>query len=86
MSGTGVSIGGSGHTAFGRYDARSLEDLIVEAAREATDVSMHAISCRQLTGQAGEMQVEGPEFGLIFHVGGAAVANSATVLQAGPGR
>lgn len=32
---SGIHIVGSGHTAFGRLDARSLEDLIVEAVREA---------------------------------------------------
>ena len=48
----------------------------------ATGVSMHAIAYRQLTGQAGDMQIDGPEFGLIFNMGGAAVANYASVLQA----
>jgi acetyl-CoA C-acetyltransferase len=48
----------------------------------ATGVSMHAISYRQLTGQAGDMQLEQPEFGLVFNMGGAAVANYTSVLQA----
>ena len=48
----------------------------------ATGVSMHAIAFRQLTGQAGEMQRQGAEWGLTFNMGGAAVANYATVLQA----
>ncbi|WP_323040317.1 thiolase domain-containing protein [Gemmobacter sp.] len=48
----------------------------------ATGVSMHAIGFRQLTGQAGEMQRQGAEWGLAFNMGGAAVANYATVLQA----
>ncbi len=48
----------------------------------ATGVSMHSIAYRQLTGQAGEMQIDSPEFGLIFNMGGAAVANYASVLQA----
>lgn len=47
----------------------------------ATGVSMHAISYRQLTGQAGEMQLPGAELGLIFNMGGAAVANYASVLE-----
>lgn len=48
----------------------------------ATGVSMHAIAFRQLTGQAGDMQRQGAEWGLTFNMGGAAVANYATVLQA----
>lgn len=51
----------------------------------ATGVSMHAISYRQLSGQAGEMQLDKADLGLIFNMGGAAVANYATVLQAGRG-
>ena len=37
MSKTGVCIVGSGHTAFGRFDGRTLEELIVEATREALE-------------------------------------------------
>src|SRR5690606_12260708 len=48
----------------------------------ATGVSMHAISFRQLTGQAGDMQIDGPSLGLVFNMGGAAVANYASVLEA----
>lgn len=48
----------------------------------ATGVSMHAISYRQLTGQAGAMQLNNPQFGLVFNMGGTAVANYATVLEA----
>ena len=49
----------------------------------ATGVSMHALSFRQLTGRAGEMQIEqAPAFGLVFNMGGAAVANYASVLEA----
>ena len=48
----------------------------------ATGVSMHAIAYRQLTGQAGAIQAAGAEWGLTFNMGGAAVANYATVLQA----
>lgn len=48
----------------------------------ATGVSMHAIAYRQLTGQAGDLQIDHPEFGLIFNMGGAAVANYTSVLQA----
>lgn len=48
----------------------------------ATGVSMHALAFRQLTGQAGEMQRKGAEHGLVFNMGGAAVANFASVLAA----
>lgn len=48
----------------------------------ATGVSMLALAYRQLTGQAGAMQRAGAEWGLSFNMGGAAVANYATVLQA----
>lgn len=49
----------------------------------ATGVSMHAISYRQLTGQAGDMQLNKADYALIFNMGGSAVANYATVLEAG---
>ena len=48
----------------------------------ATGVSMHALAFRQLTGQAGAMQRPGAEWGLTFNMGGAAVANYATILKA----
>lgn len=48
----------------------------------ATGVSMHAMAFRQLTGQAGDMQRPGAEIGLVFNMGGAAVANYASVLVA----
>lgn len=48
----------------------------------ATGVSMHALGYRQLTDQAGEMQRQGAEWGLLFNMGGAAVANYASILQA----
>lgn len=48
----------------------------------ATGVSMHAISFRQLTGQAGEAQLEDANLGLVFNMGGSAVANYASVLEA----
>ena len=48
----------------------------------ATGVSMHALSYRQLTGQAGEMQLDSARLGLVFNMGGAAVANYASVLEA----
>lgn len=48
----------------------------------ATGVSMHAITYRQLTGQAGDMQLDNANMGLIFNMGGTAVANYASVLEA----
>ncbi|MBB4287595.1 acetyl-CoA acetyltransferase [Roseospira goensis] len=48
----------------------------------ATGVSMHALAFRQLTGQAGEIQRNGAEVGLVFNMGGAAVANYVSVLEA----
>ncbi|MEM9222490.1 MAG: acetyl-CoA acetyltransferase [Pseudomonadota bacterium] len=48
----------------------------------ATGVSMHVISAMQLTGEAGEMQLDAPELGGIFNMGGAAVANYVSILQA----
>src|SRR5690625_3625519 len=48
----------------------------------ATGVSMHAMSFRQLTGQAGEGQRKGANMGLVFNMGGAAVASYASVLEA----
>lgn len=48
----------------------------------ATGISMHAISFRQLTNQAGDIQLPGANIGLVFNMGGSAVANYATVLEA----
>ncbi len=46
----------------------------------ATGVSMHALAYRQLTGRAGEMQKAGAELGVVFNMGGSAVANYVSVL------
>jgi acetyl-CoA C-acetyltransferase len=48
----------------------------------ATGVSMHALSFRQLTGAGGDMQLAGANLGLVFNMGGAAVASYASVLEA----
>ena len=48
----------------------------------ATGVSMHVLAARQVTGTAGDMQVPGAELGLVFNMGGSAVANYASVLEA----
>ncbi len=47
----------------------------------ATGTSMHALACMQLTGTAGGIQVEGAELAGVFNMGGAAVANYASVLE-----
>lgn len=48
----------------------------------ATGVSMHALAYRQVTGQAGDMQAKGAERGIIVNMGGAGVANYASVIAA----
>jgi len=48
----------------------------------ATGVSMHALAFRQLTNQAGDLQVPGADLGLLFNMGGSAVANYVSVLEA----
>lgn len=48
----------------------------------ATGVSMHVMAARQVTGQAGGMQVPGAELACVFNMGGAAVANYVSVLEA----
>lgn len=48
----------------------------------ATGVSMHVIAARQLTGQAGDMQLPDPKLGLCFNMGGGAVASYVSVLEA----
>jgi acetyl-CoA C-acetyltransferase len=46
----------------------------------ATGVSQHVIAALQLSGRAGEMQLQAPKLGLVHNMGGLAVANYATVL------
>ncbi len=48
----------------------------------ATGVSMHVLTAMQLTGEAGGIQVKNAEVGGIFNMGGAAVANYVSILQA----
>ena len=43
---------------------------------------MHVVSAMQLAGEAGDMQVKGAETAGIFNMGGAAVANYVSILQA----
>lgn len=52
----------------------------------ATGVSMHVIAARQLVGEAGDMQLPGAELGLCFNMGGGAVANYVSILEAVSGR
>ena len=48
----------------------------------ATGVSMHVLSAMQLTETAGDIQVKDAELAGIFNMGGAAVANYVSILQA----
>ena len=48
----------------------------------ATGVSMHVIAAMQLTGQAGAMQLPKAEIAGVFNMGGAAVANYVSILEA----
>ena len=48
----------------------------------ATGVSMHVIAAMQLTGQAGDMQLPKADLAGVFNMGGAAVANYVSILEA----
>jgi acetyl-CoA C-acetyltransferase len=48
----------------------------------ATGVSMHAITAMQLTGLAGAMQLPKADIAGVFNMGGAAVANYVSILEA----
>ena len=48
----------------------------------ATGVSQHVMAAMQLSGTAGAMQVPGARLGAVFNMGGAAVANYLSVLEA----
>lgn len=47
----------------------------------ATGVSMHVLCAKQLTGEAGEMQLPSPELAMCVNMGGGAVTTYATVLE-----
>ncbi|KQX72329.1 thiolase domain-containing protein [Aeromicrobium sp. Root472D3] len=47
----------------------------------ATGVSQHVMAAMQLTGEAGDMQLPAADRAAVFNMGGAAVANYATVLE-----
>ena len=42
---------------------------------------MHVLAAMQLTGSAGEMQIDGARLGGLFNMGGAAVANYVSILE-----
>ncbi len=48
----------------------------------ATGVSQHVMAAMQLSGTAGEMQLPAARLGAVFNMGGAAVANYLSVLEA----
>lgn len=48
----------------------------------ATGVSMHVMVSRQLTSSADDMQVPNASLGLVFNMGGSAVANYCSILEA----
>jgi acetyl-CoA C-acetyltransferase len=47
----------------------------------ATGVSQHVMSAMQLTGEAGDMQIQDANLAGIFNMGGASVANYVSVLE-----
>lgn len=47
----------------------------------ATGVSMHVIAAKQLTGEAGDMQLPDPKLGMVFNMGGGAVASYVSILE-----
>ena len=49
----------------------------------ATGVSMHVMAAQQLCGEAGQMQKQGAELGLVFNMGGSGVANYCSILENG---
>jgi acetyl-CoA C-acetyltransferase len=48
----------------------------------ATGVSMHVLAARQLTGEAGDMQLPGAELAMCVNMGGGAVTTYASILEA----
>ncbi|NNE52070.1 MAG: acetyl-CoA acetyltransferase [Sulfitobacter sp.] len=48
----------------------------------ATGVSMHVLAARQVTSEAGAMQVPGAELAAVFNMGGSGVANYCSILEA----
>ena len=48
----------------------------------ATGVSMHVMAAMQARGDAGDLQIEGAEIAGVFNMGGSAVANYVSILEA----
>ncbi len=48
----------------------------------ATGVSMHVMACLQLSHTAGDMQIQNASKAAVFNMGGTAVANYLSILQA----
>jgi acetyl-CoA C-acetyltransferase len=48
----------------------------------ATGVSQHVMAAMQLSGTAGDMQIANAQLGAVFNMGGAAVANYLSILEA----
>jgi acetyl-CoA C-acetyltransferase len=48
----------------------------------ATGVSMHVMAAMQLTGQAGALQLPKADVGAVYNMGGSAVANYVSILEA----
>jgi acetyl-CoA C-acetyltransferase len=48
----------------------------------ATGVSMHVMAAMQLTGRAGDMQLPRADVGAVYNMGGSAVANYVSILEA----
>jgi acetyl-CoA C-acetyltransferase len=47
----------------------------------ATGLSMHAIASMQLTGTAGDLQLDNPNLGAVFNMGGSAVSSYVSILE-----
>ena len=45
-------------------------------------MSMHVMAAMQARGDAGDLQVEGTEIAGVFNMGGSAVANYVSILEA----
>jgi acetyl-CoA C-acetyltransferase len=48
----------------------------------ATGVSMHVMAAMQLTCQAGALQLPKADIGAVYNMGGSAVANYVSILEA----
>ncbi|MNP72326.1 acetyl-CoA acetyltransferase [compost metagenome] len=48
----------------------------------ATGVSMHVLAAMQLCGESGDMQIPGANLAGVFNMGGSAVANYVSILEA----